>query len=198
MIEKNSHLSGQTRTKVLLIGLFVLLAQLGQVAFGRAFDENQVKAVFLLNLTKFVQWGKTLPDEGRDGRDFCIGILGTVTFVDQLKQVMAGESVQGRQVRIASYHQLGDVPWAKADLLLVGRDFQSQMDDVRQYAAINGVLTVSDYDGFGRAGGMVNFLAQNGRIVIRVNPLEVRAAGIKIRAQLMRLARFVTTGEERR
>lgn len=198
MIEKNSHLPGQTRTKVLLIGLFVLLAQVGQVAFGRSFDENQVKAVFLLNLTKFVQWPEQRLDEGREGRDFCIGILGTSPFDTQLKQVMAGESVQGRQVRVVSYHELRDVPWAKTDLLLVGRNFQSQMDSVRQRAVTTGVLTVGDYDGFGRAGGMVNFLAQDGRIVVWVNPLEVRSAGLKIRAQLMRLARIVTTGEEKR
>jgi hypothetical protein len=57
------------------------------------------------------------------------------------------------------------------------------------------MLSVSDVEGFGQRGGMVNLLTTGRKIRIEVNMDEARRNGFDISAKLLRLARIVTDGK---
>lgn len=59
-------------------------------------------------------------------------------------------------------------------------------------AARAGVLTVGDPDGFAVAGGMVELVAVNDAIRFDVNLSALKAAGLLLSSQALRLARTVT------
>ncbi len=55
----------------------------------------------------------------------------------------------------------------------------------------NGVLTVSDTQGFLEDGGIVNFVIEDNKVRFDINLTASEKAGLKIRSQLLRLAKKV-------
>jgi len=72
----------------------LVLALLAGAAFAGdlpdSSDEYRVKALFLFNFAKFVEWPNALPGDG-----ISIGILGDDPFGDMLAQTIAGKTVNG-------------------------------------------------------------------------------------------------------
>jgi hypothetical protein len=79
------------------------------------------------------------------------------------------------------------------EFLFVSRSEAAQLDAVLRRPAKSGVVTVSDIEGFARAGGMVEFaVGEKGAAVgILINRKAAQRAGIEFNAQLLRLATVV-------
>ena len=54
-----------------------------------------------------------------------------------------------------------------------------------------GVLTVGDSDAFARQGGVIGFIIERGKVRLEINRAAARAANLRIRAQLLEVARLV-------
>lgn len=178
--------------------LFVVIppahAGFATAARAKAFEESEVKAVFLFNLTKFIVWPNE-PNDGPQG-EFAIAILGTDPFGSHLDRVITNESVKGRKITIRRYQNRQEVHWREIALLFIGREMVGDMADLRVAARASGVLTVGDIGGFCQAGGMVNLLTVENRIKIEVNVEEARRSDFLVSAQMLKLAGIVTTGTE--
>ena len=76
-----------------LAGLFACSAASAQSEPSEP-SEYQVKAAFLFNFTKFVEW----PDGSFDDPQapIVVGIIGDDPFGDDLERIIAGQKVQGR------------------------------------------------------------------------------------------------------
>ena len=57
-------------------------------------------------------------------------------------------------------------------------------------------LTVSDGDTFTRAGGMVRFVTENGKIRLRINLAAAKACDLTISSKILRPATIVTAGSD--
>ena len=60
----------------------------------------------------------------------------------------------------------------------------------------NGVLTVGDTSGFTESGGSINFLMEDSKVRFDINLTASEKAGLKIRSQLLRLAKKVVKDVE--
>ena len=67
------------------------------------------------------------------------------------------------------------------------KNFSQIIDAVKD----RGVLTVSDSQGFLEAGGIINFVIEDNKVRFNVNLTASETAGLKIRSQLLRLAKKV-------
>jgi hypothetical protein len=83
------------RYRRLLLGLILIIALFPERAFSEVSREYKIKAVFLYNFTKFVEW----PAESfnSDSAPFTIGILGIDPFGAAL-DLLADQSVRGRKI----------------------------------------------------------------------------------------------------
>src|SRR5664279_1643970 len=93
---------------ILIFGLSLVLLQ--AAALGRAQtpppSEYQLKAAFLYNFAKFIDWPpEAFPD---DKAPFIIGILGDNPFGSDLKQMVAGKLINDRPITIQPF-RTGDV-----------------------------------------------------------------------------------------
>lgn len=160
------------------------------------FDEAQVKAVFLYNLTKFVTW----PPEPRAGEDqsFCIAMVGTDdAFYSYLKKTVRDENVKGKSIAVKRFESLAKVQWDDVDLLFISEQFLSSLGDYRSAIEHNQILTVADTEGFCSSGGMINLLKEGRRVKIEINIEAVKKAKLRISAQVLKLAKLVKTALER-
>ena len=82
-------------------------------------------------------------------------------------------------------------------LLFICRSEQKQLSDIMDIVSKNGVLTVGDTDGFTESGVAINFLIVNNKIRFNINLTAAENNGLKIRSQLLRLAKKVYRDESK-
>jgi len=145
--------------------------------------EYEVKAAFLYNFAKYVQW----PPSPR--RTFVIGVLGHDPFGPRLEEVMSGQSVQKKAIAIRRFARIEDVEGA--DILFVCASERYHLTVVLTALQRIPVLTVADMDRFAELGGMINLFTEENRVRFEMNPDAMRRSGLKAGSQLYRLARIV-------
>ncbi|MGA3190710.1 MAG: YfiR family protein [Bryobacteraceae bacterium] len=140
--------------------------------------EYQVKAAFLFNFLKFIEW----PPTAGDG-PWVIGVLGTDPFGQALDQTVRGKIVNGRPVEVRRYSRLSEVK--DCNILFIGRAAVGRIGIPVQ----PGLLTVGEAPGFLKAGGIVNFQIDDNRVRFEIQPAAARSAGLRVSAQLLKLGR---------
>ncbi|WP_158305353.1 YfiR family protein [Opitutus terrae] len=173
-------------------GLWLSLSAPGVRAVPAA-DEAAVKAALLYNLTQFVDWP---PSSFRTPYDpVIIGILGPDPFDDYLDQLVRPVGAGSRRVVVMRFRDARAA--RQAHVLFIHASQREHLQAI--FATLEGraVLTVADFDGFLRRGGIVRFYrnAEN-KIRVRINLEAARAAGLTISAKLLRVVEIVPPEEE--
>jgi hypothetical protein len=152
--------------------------------------EYQIKAVFLLNFSRFVEWPATT-FESPDA-PFVVGVFGEDPFGEDLDQVMQDETVHGRPIvvrRITSPQEA-----AQCQILFVHQWAGAPMSKVLDAIVATGTLTVSDDEGAAQRGAMIGLVTQNNRVKLQVDANRARDAGLTISSNLLRSAQIVNDG----
>ena len=152
-------------------------------AAGREAAEYEVKAAYLLNFTKFVEWPRTQDDPAAE--TFSICILGDDPFGGTLDQLVRNEAVNGRPIAVRRIRRLEE----SCEVLFVSR---SERDVFRVLSRVTkGVLTVGEEPGFLRDGGMINLLVEDRRVRFDVNLEKAESSSLRISSRLLGVARSV-------
>lgn len=164
--------------------LGALLVLLPAGAFAQTASEYDVKAAFLYNFTKFVEWPPAaFPAESSQLR---LCILGDNPFGTTLESLIEGEEVQGRRLqylRVDVLHSPGH-----CHVLFISRSERARIPAVLMALRGSPVLTVSETDGFLEWGGTINFKIQEGKVRFEINPGAAERGGLKMSSKLLRLA----------
>jgi hypothetical protein len=145
--------------------------------------EYQVKAAFLLNFTKFVEWRATETTAHNAPINICLQGAPFGSFIDQ---IVADEVVNERRL---SVHRLQRGSSITCHVLFVGG---SETDIPELLAKMSrGTLTVGEGEQFLRQGGMIAFVIDNRRVRFDVNLRAAQNAGIHISSRLLKVARSV-------
>jgi hypothetical protein len=157
-------------------------------------SEYQVKAAFLFNFTKFVEW----PEDsvGDPHSPIVIGIIGDDPFGGSLIGIVAGEKVQGRPIVIMKYRRGDDL--RRCHILFVSGSERLHTAQILTGLQDASVLTVSDIDGFAAAGGMMQFVKQGNRIHFVVNLDAATQAKLRVSSKLLALAQVVNRSQSAR
>jgi hypothetical protein len=156
-------------------------------AAQRQNDENSIKAAFLYNFTKFVDWPESaFPGSGAP---FTMCVFANDGFRQELEAIMRGEQVRGRMVTVA-------VPDAADDLkschvVYFGADEGDRaakwLPAVRQVP----ILTVGEGRRFIDQGGQIAFTLEDDRVRFDISKRAADAAGLNVSSKLLRVARQV-------
>jgi len=176
-------------TKKVLISVvcFTLLSGMLSVKVeAQASGEYQVKAAFLYNFLKFVDW--PAQSFASDSSPFIIGVVGDDRFNSAIDQAISGKTANGRSIIAKRFKSFKSLTYCH--ILFIST---SERDNVRQILATTGpgVLTVSESDGFIQSGGIINFTIVDSKVRFEINHSAADRAGVKISAKLLSLARAV-------
>jgi YfiR/HmsC-like len=177
----------------LLAGMLALLAGCGLTASGAqpiVSSEYAVKAAFLYNFAKFIEWPAGALPGPRGPVAFCI--LGEDPFGGELEQTVAGKMVQGRPVVVLHTEHLDGL--ARCHILFVGASERSRFDQILAAVARRPVLTVGEDEQFRQAGGIINFVLRQNRVRFQIDRRAAERAGLRISSQLLELAEAVSPG----
>lgn len=159
-------------------------------------DENQVKAAYLYNFARFVDWPAASWPQA-DGPTLICSV-GDDRLAEVLQQAVVGKQANGRRIetRRISSSQEG----RSCHVLLIGFHDPPRVLQMLRGLQDARVLTVGQVDGFTDLGGMINLVRTGRAVELEINPKAAEAAGLKISSRLLAVSRVVTPsrGEERR
>ena len=151
-------------------------------AQGARPEEYQVKAVYLYNFGRFIDW----PAAAAKDDSFAICVLGGDPFGAALDATVAGEKIGDRNLvarRIATAH---DAPGCR--ILFVSSSEASHVKDILGSLNNSSILTVSDIPGFTGDGGMIEFVTRENKVRFEVNLTRADKAGLIFSSQLLKVA----------
>jgi YfiR/HmsC-like len=169
-----------------VVCLTLMSGMLSSQVEAQASDEYQVKAAFLYNFLKFVDWPTQL--FANDSAPFIIGVVGNDGFNSAIDQAISGKTANGRRVVIKRFPSFKTLTYCH--MLFIS---SSERDNLRQILAIAGpgVLTVSETERFTQLGGIINFTIVDSKVRFEINQSAAERAGLRISAKLLSLARIV-------
>lgn len=172
----------------------VLLALAGLVLpcvvrAGEAVGEYQLKAAFLGKFVKYVTW----PSERlAGGSPLRVGVLGTDPFGSVLDEIFKGRKVGEHPVEVRRCRTLDAVQGLQ--LLFVPRTEGERLERIVEATRGAGVLLVGESPDFAQGGGVIGFYLENDKLRFEINLAAARREGLKLSADLLKLARIVGEG----
>jgi hypothetical protein len=167
-------------------------------------QEYKVKAAFLYNFLKFVDWPKETTADANE--PITIGIIGKDPYGNAFEPVK-DKDVKGKKVVLKRFKSFEELKTSSADderqmekhiealkkchLLFVCSSESKSLKEILKHVKDQPVLTVGEMPGFLEAGGIMNFLMEDNKVRFEVNAAAAKHAKLKIRSQLLRLAKRV-------
>jgi YfiR/HmsC-like len=182
------------RIGILIIALSVSLSwapgALAQDRDSSNSSEYLIKAGFIFNFAKFVDWPPTTfaqPDS-----PIVIGILGTDPFGAIIDQIVQDKKIGGRGFVVKRMKWGTDLKDLKeCKILFVGASERVHIDELVQIVRGLPILTVGETAGFAEHGGVIRLVLEDNRVRFEVNVDAARQAGLTISSRLLTLARII-------
>jgi hypothetical protein len=150
-------------------------------------SEYQIKAAFLYNFAKFVEWPAASFKDSNSPIAICV--VGQNPFGAILEETVNGKKLEGRHfvVRNITADQLA----GGCHILFVSSSERKHSRAILESIKTPGVLTVGEVDGFAMDGGVINFKLDGGKLRFEINPEAAAKEGLQIRSNLLSLAQIV-------
>jgi len=180
--------SQRVREWSLPLGITLLLLFPGlHPSYAQAVSEYQVKAAYVYNFAKFVEW---------PARDFAsptapiqLCVLNDQSFESELNRIVKGKTVAGRPVAVIPVH--GGEQSRRCHVLFINSSQNTQARNILEALRDTSVLTVGENKGFVEDGGIISFVLQDDRVQFEVNQRAANQAGLHISSRLLSVARIV-------
>jgi hypothetical protein len=162
----------------------ILLGLLTTVASGEDLRANQIEAAFLYNFSKFVDWPSQ--DSARPDSSIGIGVMGDDAFRTELEKVVKNHTLNGRPFEVRAVKTTEEA--IAVQILFVGSGSEDRWAKMIPALDSANVLTVGKSESFASHRGIITFRLENDRVRFSINPEAGERAGLKISAQLLKLA----------
>lgn len=150
-------------------------------------SEYEVKAAFLYNFSKFVDWPEEAFSASEAPLEICV--LGDNPFGGTLVAAVRDKQVNGRQISVRHVPSVGETRGCHIAFIHASesRRLEQILDPLRRTPT----LTVSDMPSFAERGGVIGLKVDKKRVRFEVNMVAAREAGLKLSSQLLKVATAV-------
>jgi hypothetical protein len=172
--------------------LLLVDSMLGAAADSRAVGEYHVKAAFLYNFARYVQW----PADASTARTgtFVITILGNDPFGPSLDETLQGKVIGRLKVVVRRAGKPEELE--ASQIVFITNSERGQLPEILKRLEGTPTLTVGEMDHFAERGGVIRFRMDGDRVRLEINPSAAARAQLKISAELLKLARIVGPAAE--
>lgn len=166
--------------------LFVLIVFAGLFLAGTGnYDTNaKIKAVYIFNFTKYIEW----PKEYRES-DFIIGVLGDSPLYSELEGMAVSKKVFGQKIEVRKFKSAAEI--GKCHMLYVARDAADPLNSVIGKVKEYSTLLITDKEGLAKQGSAINFVVLQNRQKFELNQSNALKYNLKVSNSLEALAIIV-------
>ncbi len=145
--------------------------------------DYQVKAAYLSNFGRFVDWSRP---SSTDRQNFTICVLGEDPFGKALDTAVAGESIRRVPLVATRISRVSEAEGCR--IVFVSASLAPQLGGILAALRDNGALTVSDIPQFAARGGMIELLLVGKKVRFEINVGATDKAGLTLSSELLKLA----------
>ena len=171
---------------VVIILVMSRVMGVASVSYADSLQEYQVKAAFLYNFAKFVEWPEAAFKESKS--PFTICILGKNPFGDALDSLRE-KTVEGRRLLIRKISKIEEAD--TCNILFISASEKESLPHIRMVTRKWNVLTVGDTNGFAESGVMINLFSVDNKVGFEINLDAAEKASLKISSRLLKLGKII-------
>jgi hypothetical protein len=186
-------LSGRQRHAIAVLAICISTPAGSATTEPSGLTASEIKAGFLFNFTKFVEWPREAFADAN--APIVLGIVGTNPFGSLLTEATLGKTVNGRAVIERQFKAEGDL--RTCQILFVSPSENRGTAQILERLKGTSVLTVGEGDRFTQAGGMIAFVVEGNKVRLLINLEASTEAHLKISAQVIAVARIVVQTKAR-
>jgi len=178
---------------LLVLSLFMVFtfysisaAALSTKAEKAKYSEYKIKAAYLYNFTKFVEWPAEVFADTSLTLSICI--IGEDPFgkaIDTIKD----KTVKGRKLSIRRFTSIDDLK--ECHVIFISPSEKKNLARILEKIKDMHMLTVSDMDGFADRGGMINLNKVKNKIRLEINLDAAEQSGLKVSSKLLNIAKII-------
>ncbi|HEX3376454.1 MAG TPA: YfiR family protein [Candidatus Acidoferrales bacterium] len=150
--------------------------------------EYQVKAAYLFNFIKFVEWPEASAADTQS--KWTIGVVGNSPVGEELSKLVEGKNILGRELQAKTFQATDNL--RACNILFISESEKKHLPAILAGLRGSSVMTVADMEHFIDAGGMVQFVVEDARVRIAIDVGATGRARLKVSSKLLALARTVT------
>ena len=153
----------------------------------RVNPDTRMKAVFLINFTKYISW-TTLDTV----KNFTIGVYGLDQIMVPLRQMARERQSAGQAINVDRVSTVKEIE--ACDILFVPIAQTEAFHKLKPDIPPENILVVGESLGFATSDGAINFIKRDGKIKLEINRKALQAANLTASSHLLKLA--ILVGEE--
>ncbi len=171
---------------IVLLLSAVFCAERAYSGENRKPTEYEVKAAYIYNFAKFVEWPNGRFRDGSDTIHVCV--LGDDPFGRSLAAI-GGKAAGDRKIGVKQDVSLQDA--RGCEIIFISSSEEEQLGQILKAVNKLSALTIGDTEGFAGLGVMINFYMENRTVRFEINPKAAMRAGLRVSSNLLRIARIV-------
>jgi hypothetical protein len=152
--------------------------------------EYQVKAAFLFNFAKFVEWPPDAFPSEQTPITLCV--FRYDPFGSVLDEVIRGKTINNRELTARRTTELPELKGCH--LIFVSAREDKVLSEIEKNVKGGSVLVVGESGDFAERGGAVQFFLEENKLRFAINVDAVQRARLQVSSKLLALARVVHEG----
>lgn len=153
--------------------------------------EYQIKAAFLFNFAKFVDWPPDAFPSDKSPITLCV--FRHDPFGSALDEIIQGKTINNRAILARRTNELPDLK--PCQLVFVDKEADKGLSDVLNSLKGTSALVVGESEGFAERGGGIQFFLEDNKLRFAINVDAIQRARLNVSSKLLALARIVHSRE---
>ena len=174
--------------KAFFISAVVIVVYVGNVLCVEVdvASEYEVKAAFIYNFARFIEW----PDICRreEKKELVLCILGSDPFGSAL-DIIRNKTIGDKKLVIRMCKDIKNLD--SCHILFISASEKERSASILKFLKSSCILTISDIEGFAQSGGIINFVIEENKVRFEINIDAANRAGIKISSKVLKLAKII-------
>jgi len=156
-------------------------------------DESQVKAMFVYNFLKFVEWPVDTSLRVKD--PFVVVIIGEGATADATERFLESKAIGARPLVVRRTQWDQSLAGVRAAFVL--EQDPKRLRRILDAAAAAGALTIGEGESFTTRGGVIGLLVEDRKVRFDVDTSAAQLAGLRVSSKLLALTRTVRSATDR-
>lgn len=149
--------------------------------------EYELKAAFLFNFAKFVQWPPS--SFATPQSQFGICVLGDDPFGKSIDDMLRGKTIGEHRVVVTRCKNLAEI--AHCQIVFISSSERKRLPEILTALRGTSTLAVGETGGFAASGGVIQFTLEDQHVHFIINVDAAEHAGLQISSKLLALAKVV-------
>jgi hypothetical protein len=165
---------------------FIILTAHSSYGQPQVYNEYEIKAAFIYNFSKFVEWPDNVISPSADSITLCI--IGNNPFGNMIRAI-EGKAVKNKTLSIKNI--TSPVNIKGCNILFIASSEEDNLKPILSQAAKNHALTIGDTEGFDKMGVIINMFIEEDKVRFNINIDAAERSGFKISSKLLKLSKPV-------